>query len=153
MESNWHKFCKMLKVLCAENKIDKKEYVLLKKVIPARCKESEGFKSEQVRIAFLLGRYMTIYDLSCKEEDIYYNSYGKPFCRGKDYFNVSHTKDYIVYARSKEKIGIDMEKIDKRLLKIIDYAYAKEEIDYIRSSDSLGEIIYRATLLWTIKDW
>ena len=142
----------MLKVLYAENEIDTKEYVILKRVMPARCKESEGFKSKQVRTAFLLGRYMTICDLDCKEDDIYYNSYGKPFCKGKDFFNVSHTKDYIVYVRSNDRIGIDIEKVDNRLLEIIDYAYAKDEIEYIRSTNNFDEIIYRATLLWTIKE-
>ena len=139
-------------ILYMENKIDDAGYETLKKVIPSRFKASEGFKSKEARDAFLLGRYLTVNDLNCKEEDIYCNSYGKPYCKNKDFFNVSHTGDYIVYVRSEDKIGIDIEKIDKRLFNIIDYAFTEDEIKYIRSTTEPSAVMYRATLLWTIKE-
>ena len=141
-----------IEVLYAENKLTAREQEVLKKIIPLRYKESEGFKSEQVRSAHLLGRYMTVTSLNCKEEDIYNNSYGKPYCKNGIYFNVSHTADYVVYVKSEDKIGIDIERVDKRLNEIIDYAFSQSEKDYIRSTTDENEIIYRATLLWTIKE-
>lgn len=49
------------------------------------------------------------------EEEIIYNEYGKPYIKSnKIYFNISHSKEYIVCAVSDKCIGIDIEYITYR---------------------------------------
>ena len=44
------------------------------------------------------------------EYDIFYNEYGKPYIKNNPiYFNISHSKEYIVCAVSDSEIGVDIE--------------------------------------------
>ena len=66
---------------------------------------------------------------------IYYNKYGKPHIDGI-YFNISHSNDYVVLAFSNNKIGIDIEKIRKVDLNIINNFCTTKEKEYILNSEN-----------------
>lgn len=66
---------------------------------------------------------------------IYYNKYGKPLINGI-YFNISHSNDYVVLVFSNNKIGIDIEKIRKVDLNIINNFCTTKEREYILNSES-----------------
>lgn len=65
--------------------------------------------------------------------NIYYNDNGKPFIKGI-YFNISHSNEYVVLAFSNNKIGIDIEKIRKVDLSIMNAFCTNKEKDYILNS-------------------
>lgn len=66
--------------------------------------------------------------------NIYYNEFNKPLINGI-HFNISHSNDYIAICFSKNKIGIDIEKIRKIDLNIINYFCTTEEKKYILNSN------------------
>lgn len=52
------------------------------------------------------------YKLNIKDLKLSYNAYGKPYFLNVDFhFNISHSKCLIAIALSKQKIGIDVERI------------------------------------------
>ena len=125
----------------------------IKLSIPIANELTKDYKSEVVRRQTLLGKYLVTKYLNCKEEDIYYNSLKKPYVRNNLYFNISHSKDYIVFAKSENEIGIDIEYIDKKNLNIINYAFTENEIEYINNSnENIKNINERFTVIWTIKE-
>jgi len=65
--------------------------------------------------------------------NIYYNNFNKPLINDI-YFNISHSNDYIAIVFSKNKIGIDIEKIRKVDLNIINYFCTQKEKNYILNS-------------------
>lgn len=64
--------------------------------------------------------------------DITHNEYGKPL-NDKIYFNISHSKDYVIMALTKEQeIGVDIEYIkDKLNDDLIDYVLNEKEKDFV----------------------
>lgn len=57
-----------------------------------------------------------------------FNQNGKPYCLDGPYFNISHSGKYIVLAISEHRdVGIDVERIDKRKIKTIQYILKNEE--------------------------
>lgn len=73
--------------------------------------------------------------------NIYYNEFNKPFIDGI-YFNISHSNDYIVICFSENKIGIDIEKIRKVNLNIINYFCTKKEKKYILKSKNKYKALF-----------
>ena len=138
---------KYLKIDESDDKIDK-----LKALIPCAFEVTKDYKSELARKERLLGKYLIITNLNCKEEDIYYNSLKKPYVKNNLYFNISHSKEYIVFVSSDSEIGIDIESIDEKNLRILDYAFNKKEIDYIKNGEGFNSIKDRFTYIWTIKE-
>lgn len=60
------------------------------------------------------------------------NKYGKPFIEDSNiFFNISHSKDFVVCAISKNEIGIDIEKIRDTKDSIINQFATKKEKQYI----------------------
>lgn len=75
------------------------------------------FKEDALRslMGELLVRRRVCKDLGYSNEKIVFetNAYGKPYLKGQSdfFFNISHTKDWIVCATSKGEIGVDVEEI------------------------------------------
>lgn len=125
----------------------------IKRILPKTFEMVCSFKSDKVRKQTLLGKYMIIKNLDCKEDDIYYNALKKPYVKNKFYFNISHSKEYIVFVNSMNEIGIDIEHIDKKNLNILEHAFTKSEIDFIKNDESiLSDKESKLILLWTIKE-
>lgn len=128
------------------------EMNVIKKIVPKTCELTYAYKSDEAKKQTLLSKYMIVKNLNCTEDDIYYNKLKKPFVKNS-YFNVSHSKDLIVFVKANKKIGIDVESINDKHLNIINRAFSKNEIDFIKDrNDILDSIESRFTLVWTIKE-
>lgn len=129
------------------------EFDELKTIIPETFDFVKEYKSDMAKKQTLLGRYLLIKNLNCKETDIYYNALKKPYAKNNLYFNISHTKDLVVFVSSKNEIGIDIEYIDKKNMDILDYAFTKKEISFVKDGNGIFESAdERFTLVWTIKE-
>ncbi|MBO6134721.1 MAG: 4'-phosphopantetheinyl transferase superfamily protein [Lachnospiraceae bacterium] len=160
---------KYVKIDIEEKKKDKL-YIEAKSIIPKAFNLALGYKSEKVKIQTILSKLLVVKSLNCSEDDIYYGKLGKPYVKGKKFFNISHSGDYIVYVESDDEIGIDIERIERRNLSIIDHAFTEEERSFIKgysvkedvvrdiNNNSLAimlnkeNIEERFTYLWTIKE-
>lgn len=95
-------------------------------------------------------------DFALKEErissNIIKNEFGKPYFENNElFFNVSHTNDYVLFAISKDEIGVDIEDLNR-------YKNNKSKLDRIKSricnsfdfeEEKKGSSIIR---IWTIKE-
>ena len=71
--------------------------------------------------AYLLKKYLG-------DKCIGFNPNGKPYSIDGPYFNISHSGNYIALAISEDRdIGIDVERIDKRKVKTIQYILKNNE--------------------------
>lgn len=125
----------------------------LKRLIPKTFETVKDYKSEVVKSQTLLGKYMLVKSLNCKEDEIYYNALKKPYVKNNLYFNISHSKDYIVFVCSKNEIGIDIECIDRKNSDILEFAFADSEIDYVKNGNGIfNSTEERFTFIWTLKE-
>ena len=91
-------------------------------------------------------------NVKVNEEDIKFNKLKKPYLENGPYFNISHSKDCVVFVKSEKPIGIDIEYVNEKNLNILNYAFSESEREYIlNSNDDLSQI-ERLTKLWTIKE-
>lgn len=125
---------------------------LIKKHLPKRYEEALKYKSEESRDLSLLAGILIYNNLKIEESDIKYNKLKKPYIENGLCFNVSHSKDFVVFVKSEEKIGIDIEFVNDKNMNIIDYAYNEDEKEYILNGKDDQEKIERLTRLWTIKE-
>lgn len=128
------------------------DFDYIKMHLPKRYDESLGYKSEESRDLSLLGGMLIYNNLKIEESEIKYNKLGKPYIENGVFFNISHSKEYVVFVKSEEKIGIDIELINDKNMNIIDYAYSENEKDYILDSKDNYSTIERLTKLWTVKE-
>lgn len=78
------------------------------------------------------------------DKSIGFNQNGKPYCLEGPYFNISHSGKYIVLAISEHRdVGIDIERIDKRKIKTIQYILKNEE-----KTEDLQELFQ----IWSAKE-
>lgn len=95
----------------------------------------------------LVGGLLLRYSLKEKQNDIFYNEYGKPLVDGL-FFNLSHSGEYVVLAVDKDEIGVDIEKISPSKRYSVQNRFCKEELALLQNSNS-NRIFYQ---LWTGKE-
>lgn len=67
---------------------------------------------------------------------LYYNQYGKPYLINHHniYFNISHTKEYLIIAIANSELGIDLEYIDDNLdMSIKELIFSRQECELIKT--------------------
>ena len=111
--------------------------------------ELQKFSLESRRKDFLVARLL-IKLLTGKEIEIYYESSGKPIiCDNHFQVSISHTKSYVaVITHTTQAVGIDIERISPRILKIKNRFLSETELTQI---DKKNEIIY-LLLCWSAKE-
>ncbi|MBO4468514.1 MAG: 4'-phosphopantetheinyl transferase superfamily protein [Clostridia bacterium] len=115
---------------------------------PERTKRAEAFAHEDDRlrclgVAVLLNRVL---DLS--ENDIRTGEYGKPFSDKTDkQFSISHSGDYVALAVSDDAVGVDIQKMDKKVNDSV-YRILTENEKRYAAKDKPSDFIK----LWTIKE-
>ena len=83
-----------------------------------------------------------------KENDIKLTPTGKPFMEGKDFFSYSHSGDYVVLCTSNiSEVGIDIEKIESKRIRIDEKLFSKKEIEFINKNP-----IVNFFMIWTKKE-
>tara|TARA_B100000965_G_scaffold401422_1_gene425235 strand:+ start:717 stop:1298 length:582 start_codon:yes stop_codon:yes gene_type:complete len=76
--------------------------------------------------------------------EITYNSYGAPEIKDNNFISISHSKDLTAIIISKKKVGLDIEKISKKALKLSS-KFIKKKTHIPLSKD-------KATLIWCCKE-
>lgn len=99
----------------------------------------------------ILASILLINNLKNKARDIYLNKKEKPLL-DDIFFNLSHSNNYVLYVSSEDKIGVDIEEIDIKNIDILNYAFTKDEIDYIKKEYTTDNIKEGIIKLWTIKE-
>lgn len=91
------------------------------------------------------------YNIDYKNLNFKINKYGKPYIKNKQiYFNISHSKEFVAVALSKNKIGIDIEKIRKTNIKTINKFASKSEIEYIlKNNKNIEKKLFK---IYTLKE-
>jgi len=83
-----------------------------------------------------------------------YNKFGKPYLNPivEFNFNISHSENWVVLARSDSDVGIDIEKIQPDIYNIAKNYFSTTERHYINSSFSKTEKNNRFIKIWTLKE-
>jgi len=103
-------------------------------------------KSEIHKKQFLAIRNI-LKEMSIDEEDIVYEESGKPFIRGsQNNLSFSHSGTYAAAILSDRDVGVDIEKMSDRILKIKN-KFLKTELNYPLKLDTVTILIY-----WNIKE-
>jgi phosphopantetheinyl transferase len=127
-----------------------KSQIILKDSSTARL---ESMKSESHQKAFLAVR-MLLQHNDYNDFDLYYDEFGKPHikpqaCSIKDVFiSISHSNDFSAIAISDKKVGIDIEKLKEKTLKI---AFRFMDISHLNNLSEAAKI-KKATVIWGIKE-
>lgn len=118
--------------------------VQLKDISLARL---EKMKSESHQKGFLAVR-MLLQHLGHSDLDLYYDAFGKPHLNGEKHISISHSREFSAVVISDKKIGIDLEKLKDKTLKI---APRYMDISHLEEL-SEEEKIVKATIVWGIKE-
>lgn len=118
--------------------------VQLKDVSLARL---EKMKSESHQKGFLAVR-MLLQHLGHSDLDLYYDAFGKPHLNGEKHISISHSHEFSAMAISDKKIGIDLEKLKDKTLKIAPRYMDISQLEEL----SEEEKIVKATIVWGIKE-
>ncbi|MEC2463031.1 4'-phosphopantetheinyl transferase superfamily protein [Bacillus cereus] len=104
----------------------------------------------EILVRSILGKQLS---LKNKDINIYYNAYGKPYIKIEgNYFNLSHSGDWVVCAFDSSPVGIDVEIIKLIDLSLVLSFFSTEEAEYVFSIKSQNEQINRFYDLWTLKE-
>ena len=101
----------------------------------------EKYIQAQYHLRYLLGLYL---DITPDKVEFVLGEHGKPYLKinsdklnFKLQFNISHSKEYSVFAFIKDKeIGVDIEKIDEKpYLELADRFFTKQEKDLLHAKE------------------
>lgn len=113
----------------------------------------ENMKSESHQKGFLAVR-MLLQHLDYTDFDLYYDSLGKPHikpqgCSIKDvHISISHSHEFSAIAISNENIGLDVEKLKEKTLKIAPRFMDVSHLENLNNEDK----VKKATVVWGIKE-
>ena len=87
-------------------------------------------------------------NLQLGKQEISYDSKGKPYINNsKVFISVSHSKNYVAFAHDTSPIGIDIEELNPRILKVWERYLHPKEFDIFDTTS-----IFDLTVAWTIKE-
>lgn len=118
--------------------------VILKDVSLARL---EQMKSESHQKGFLAVR-MLLQHLGYTDYDLYYDESGKPHLKDGKHISISHSNLFSCIAISDQNIGIDLEILKEKTLKI---APRYMDVKHLENLSKKEQLI-KATIVWGIKE-
>ena len=106
-------------------------------------------RSQQRKLEFLTTRVLLQNEFN-KSYEIDYKESGQPFIKNKPQLNISisHNKQWVVIAISKQKIGIDIEEISEKVYRIKEKFCSNEELQNVDLKQKLKHL----TILWSAKE-
>lgn len=107
----------------------------------------EGMKSEEHQKGFLAVR-MLLQHLGYIDYDLTYDEAGKPHLSDDKHISISHSHEFSCICISDELMGIDLEKLKEKTLKI---APRFMEVQHLENL-SISEQIEKATVIWGVKE-
>ena len=107
----------------------------------------EGMKSEEHQRGFLAVR-MLLQHLGYTDYDLTYDEAGKPHLSDGKHISISHSHEFSCICISDELMGIDLEKLKEKTLKI---APRFMEVKHLENLSTL-EQIEKSTVIWGVKE-
>ena len=107
----------------------------------------EGMKSEEHQKGFLAVR-MLLQHLGYTDYDLTYDEAGKPHLSDGKHISISHSHEFSCICISDELMGIDLEKLKEKTLKI---APRFMEVKHLENLSTL-EQIEKSTVIWGVKE-
>lgn len=107
----------------------------------------EGMKSEEHQKGFLAVRMLLQY-LGYTDYDLTYDEAGKPHLKNGKHISISHSHDFSCICISNELMGIDLEKLKEKTLKIAPRFMKVKHLENL----SISEQIEKATVIWGVKE-
>jgi 4'-phosphopantetheinyl transferase len=110
----------------------------------------EGFRTEERRQHWLSYRLL-VRELTMPDTyEVHYDNSGKPYLAGSLYhISVSHTEQLSAVILSDcHAVGIDIERVRPRIIRVRDKFLSKAELDSITPGDEAGKL----TLYWCAKE-
>ena len=107
----------------------------------------EGMKSEEHQKGFLAVR-MLLQHLGYTDYDLTYDEAGKPHLSDGKHISVSHSHEFSCICISNKLMGIDLEKLKEKTLKI---APRFMEVKHLENLSTLVQI-EKATVIWGVKE-
>lgn len=120
----------------------------IKNNYPKRYEKALRYKFEDDFKRCILA-YCVLIDLigNFDEDLVFYNENNKPFIKGKPYFNISHSGDYVAVIADDNLVGIDIQKIEEKNVKL-SKTFTAQEKAWIDEENS----IERFHTLWAQKE-
>ena len=112
-------------------------YIEIPKLKKDRIDKYKNYESKARSIVaeIIFSELLSKKNISYNSLEYYNNEYGKPYLKNNNlFFNISHSFDYVITIISNKEIGIDIEKIRKTPLNVINQFATEKEKEYILSS-------------------
>lgn len=100
------------------------------------------FKTEKRKKEFLSSRLLV--NELLPNTSISYNTYGSPEINSNHFISISHSKDLAAIIISKNKVGLDIEQISEKPLKLSSKFISKDRHNHLSKE--------KATLIWCCKE-
>lgn len=107
----------------------------------------EQMKSESHQKGFLAVR-MLLQHLNYSDYDLYYDEFGKPHLTDNKNISISHSNDFSCIVISDQNIGVDLEILKDKTLKIAPRYMDVKHLENLSKNDQL----IKATIVWGIKE-
>ncbi len=107
----------------------------------------ENMKSESHQKGFMAVR-MLLQHIKHSDFDLYYDDKGKPHLKGEKHISISHSNGFSAILISDERIGLDIEQLKEKTLKI---ASRFMDISHLENL-SIEDKVKKATVIWGIKE-
>jgi len=107
----------------------------------------EGMKAESHQRGFLSVRRLLM-EAGYNDFDLYYDDFGKPHLNDGKHISISHSHDFSVITVSNETIGIDLEILKEKTLKL---APRYMDVSHLENLSEEKQLI-KATVIWGIKE-
>jgi 4'-phosphopantetheinyl transferase len=117
---------------------------------PKTEKRLNGMKSEMHQRAFLSVR-MLIQEVGISDFDLHYDEFGKPYLDDHRYVSITHSHNFASIIISSETVGIDMEMLREKIIRIADKFVSEKELKRLQSFDS-QDYIKKLTVKWGAKE-
>lgn len=107
----------------------------------------ESMKSESHRKGFLAVR-MLLQEVGYSDYDLFYDDFGKPHLQDGKHISISHSNDFSAVVISNEILGLDIEQLKEKTLKIAPRFMQMHHLEGL----SFEEKLKKSTVVWGIKE-
>ena len=109
-----------------------------------------GMKSQLHQRAFLSVRKL-LQVAGYSDFDLYYDKFGKPHLHDGKHISITHSHDFSAIILSDKTVGIDIELLREKIIRIADKFVNDKELHRLKSSDS-KDYIKKLTVKWGAKE-
>lgn len=107
----------------------------------------EGMKSESHQKGFLAVR-MLLQETGYSDFDLYYDEFGKPHLKDGTHISISHSFDFSAIVLSQCNIGIDLELVKDKVLRIAPRFMEVYHLENLSEEEQMR----KATVVWGVKE-